>query len=265
MFVLLEPVDREQLVVEASRRGRCGPAALGAEPERVLVFTRNIPPLCDVLAGLAHRLEREHPLQARIRKAPAERRVPHRLIAAWERTLWFRHDKRRTRHRFDAARDEQIAVARSDRVTCGDDRGEAGCAEAVHRHAGDGLGETREQRSHSRNVAVVLARLVGGAEPDILDRVGGNAGACDGFGDHGGRHVVGTNVCECTAVAPDRRTHAREDDCATHCVSVDGRLPAQSTNSRRTSLYAPAASARRSSSSTARRPSSPYPCVSSLT
>src|SRR3712207_7976371 len=45
------------------------------------------PAFRDVLARLAHRLEREHRFHARVRKAPAERRVVHRLVSARERLV----------------------------------------------------------------------------------------------------------------------------------------------------------------------------------
>ena len=69
------------------------------------------PSFGDVLARLAHRLEREHLLHARIREAPAERRV----VIVWlprGNACPASRDKRRARHRLDATRDEQVAVAR---------------------------------------------------------------------------------------------------------------------------------------------------------
>src|SRR5262249_13460783 len=80
MLVALETVDRNELVVEPARVCRRSPALLRPKAEGVLLVTRDVPPLRDVFAGLAHRLERKHLLEPRIRKTPAERRVPHRLI-----------------------------------------------------------------------------------------------------------------------------------------------------------------------------------------
>ena len=99
----------------ASARRR--PAALRLERERVLILARHAPPLGDVLARLAHRLEREHRLEPRIGKAPAERRVPRGLVAARKRRVGLGHRERRARHRLDAAGDEEVAVARHDGMT----------------------------------------------------------------------------------------------------------------------------------------------------
>ena len=57
------------------------------ERERVLVLARDAVALGDVLAGLAHRLEREHLLHPRVREPPAERRVPDGAVAARERRV----------------------------------------------------------------------------------------------------------------------------------------------------------------------------------
>ena len=125
MLVTLEAVERHELVVEAAGFRRRSPALLRPQPERVLLLARDLPALRDVLAGLAHRLERKQLLEPRVRKAPAERRVPHRPVAARERTLGLRHHERRARHRLDTARDEQVTVPGDDRVTCTDDRAQS--------------------------------------------------------------------------------------------------------------------------------------------
>ena len=93
----------------------------------------------------------------------------------------FARDERRARHRLLAARDEQVAVARDHGVARADDRREAGGAEPVDRDAADRVGKPREQRGHARDVAVVLAGLVRGAEPDVLDLLRRDARARDRF------------------------------------------------------------------------------------
>ena len=85
MLVDGDLADGDELVVEAPGRVRRRPALLRAQRERVLILARHAPALGDVLARLAHRLEREHLLEARVREAPAERRVPDRLVRRAER------------------------------------------------------------------------------------------------------------------------------------------------------------------------------------
>ena len=132
VLVPREVADRHELVVEAPGLGGGGPAPLRARGERVLVLARDVPALGHVLAGLAHRLERELLLQPRVGEAPAERRVVDGAIAARERRVRLGHHERRAAHGLDAARDEEVAVAGGDRVRRADDGGEAGGAEAVH-------------------------------------------------------------------------------------------------------------------------------------
>ena len=211
MLVAHDVADGHELVVEAAR-GRCGrPALLRAQRERVLILARDLPALGDVLAGLAHRLEREELLHARVREAPAEGRVVERPVAARERRVGLRRDERRARHRLHAAGDEEVAVAREHRMAGTDDRREPRGAEPVDRDAADRLRQPREQHGHARDVAVVLARLVRAAEPHVLDLLRRHAGPLDrlAHGDRG--EVVGARPREAAAVAPDRRAHRRED------------------------------------------------------
>ena len=165
VLVADELADRHELVREV----RLGPPPLRAKRERVLILARDLPALGHVLARLAHRLEREARRESRIREAPAERRVVHRAIAARKGCVGLRGHERRAAHRLDPARDEEVAVAGRDRVAGADDRGEAGRAEPVDRHACHRLRQPGEQRRHPRDVAVVLAGLVRAAEVDVLD------------------------------------------------------------------------------------------------
>ena len=77
---------------------------------------------------------------------------------------------------------------------------------------GDAHRQAREQRGHAPDVAVVLARLVRGAEDDVLDVVGVAAGAPHGLGDDERREVVGPHAGERAAVAAERRAAGRDDD-----------------------------------------------------
>ena len=176
----------------AKRPGLLGgrPATVALKCEGVLILAGDPVALGHVLAGLAHRLERKHLLHARIREAPAERRVPGRAVAV----LRLRRDERRARHRLDAAGDEELAVSRANRMRSADDRREPRRAEAVHSDAGDALGQPSEQRAHARDVAVVLPGLVGGAEVDVLYLCRRDACPLHGLLDDEGGEVVRPHV-----------------------------------------------------------------------
>jgi hypothetical protein len=212
MLVPLQIAGRHDLVGEVGRR----PAALRLEREGVLRFARDAGALGDVLARLAHRLEREALRQTRVGKAPAERRVVDRLVPARKRLVRLGHDQRRAAHRLCAARDEEVAVPRRDRVAGRDDCRQPRGAEPVHGHARDRLRQPGEQRRHPSDVAVVLAGLVGSAEVDVFDLARVDAGALHRGGDRDRRQVVGPHPGEPAAVAADRRTDGGQDDCAAH-------------------------------------------------
>src|SRR6185503_17311703 len=99
MLVPLDLADGNEFVGEAARSVGGRPPLLRPERERVLLLARNAPALGDVLAGLAHRLQRKHLLHPGIRETPAERRVPEGLVPAWKRRVGLTHGERRARHR----------------------------------------------------------------------------------------------------------------------------------------------------------------------
>ena len=96
-------------------------------------------------------------------------------IVCWPRgeaALGLRHDPGRAAHRLDAAGRERSPspswTARAALV----DRLEAGGAEPVDGHARHLRRQAGEQHRHPRDVAVVLAGLVGGAHVDVVDPLG---------------------------------------------------------------------------------------------
>ncbi len=97
-----------------------------------------------------------------------------------------------------------------------DDGGEARRAQSIERDPGDRLREPREQSGHSGDVSVVLARLVRGAEIDVLDLRRVDARPLDGRSDRRGCEVVRPDVRQRAAVPPDGRADGGEDHCATH-------------------------------------------------
>ena len=195
--------DRHDLVGEAAGLdGRDG-ALLALERERVLVLARDAPALGDVLRGLAHRVRVVALGQARVDEAPAEGRVGHLARAAIPGALGLELDVRGAGHRFDAAADEHVAVADRDGVGGRVDRLEAGPAQPVDGQAADLDREVRQEQRHPRDVAVVLAGLVGTAEDDVLDERRIEPGPVHHGAQHGRGKVVRPNA------TPGRRRSGR--------------------------------------------------------
>ena len=69
---------------------------------------------------------------------------------------------------------------------------------------GHALRQAGEQRRHPGDVAVVLARLVGGAEVDVDDPLGVDAAALDHGADRVRGEVVGADTGEGAAVGAHR-------------------------------------------------------------
>jgi hypothetical protein len=113
--------DFDDLFVEAARLVGGRPTLLRAQRELVLFLAAHPVPIGDVLARLAHRLEREHLFHARVREAPAERRVPDLLLSAATGIVGFCHHERGAAHGFDSPCDEQVAVTGRDRMRGRDD------------------------------------------------------------------------------------------------------------------------------------------------
>ena len=72
-------------------------------------------------------------------------------------------------HRFDAAADRQLVLARHHLRRGEIDRVEAGGAEAVDLHAGHAVAEARRQRAHARDVAARFADRIDAAHHHVVD------------------------------------------------------------------------------------------------
>src|SRR5205823_5602878 len=71
--------------------------------------------------------------------------------------------------------------------------------------------EPAEQQGHARDVAVVLAGLVGAPEDDVVDRLAREAVPLDHRLDRAGREIVRPDGRENAAVAPDGRADGVDD------------------------------------------------------
>ena len=158
----------------------------------------------DDLSGLGHRIDAIAFFHLRVDEPPSDGRVED-FGRALERGLRLTHDQRRAGHRFRAARNGEIDLARLDRARRRGDRVHARGAEAIDCHAGNRVRQSGQQQSHSRQVAVVLASLVGAAEDNLLDMVAKARVTAQELANGQRRQVVGARARKRAAIAADRR------------------------------------------------------------
>ena len=199
-------LDRNDLIGESTGVARRLPALLGGQCEGVLVLARDAALLDDVLGRLAHRVGVVGIGQARVGEAPAEGGVVQRLLAAREGRRRLGHHERCAGHRFDAAGDEDRAVAVGDGVRGADDRLHARAAQAVDGLASDADRHPGKQRGHAADVAVVLAGLVSRAQDHVVDVSGIDARPLDQGSNDVRGEVVRPYLLQRTAVAAERGT-----------------------------------------------------------
>ena len=195
--------DRGDLALQPAVLDRLGRTALAAVGVGILVASLDLVFLGNVLGRLRHRIDPVLRLHQLVDETPAERGVLD-LGRAGVRGLGLGHDEGRAGHALDAAGDGEFRLARLDRTSRAADRIHAGAAEPVDGDARHRLGQAREQRRHAGDVAVVLARLVGAAELDVVHPRPVDARvARHQRGDGHCAEIVGPNGGERTAEAPD--------------------------------------------------------------
>ena len=172
---------------------RGGPLLLACKRERVLISARNIVRARNIFRGLTKRDRRIHGGQPWIDKAPANGAIKHLLLAA-KSLIGLAYDIRRAAHGLNAARDHDVARARLDHARGKIHGLKTRRAQAIHGRASNGRGKTRQQRGHARDIAIVLARLVGRTKVDILNKCGINASARNNGANDMRGQVVGTHA-----------------------------------------------------------------------
>jgi hypothetical protein len=85
-------------------------------------------------------------------------------------------------------------------------------AQAVDGRPRNGLGQARKQERHAREIAVVLAGLVGAAEKDLVDCLSKAWMTPHQLADGQRRKIVGAQAGERAAVAANRRAHIVADE-----------------------------------------------------
>ena len=194
----------DDLLGEIAGGDGLGGALLRAQRKGVLIGAGDLEFLGDVLGGLGHGVDAVLRLHQRIDEAPAERGVED-FRRARKRFAGFAHHERRARHGFDAAGNGEIHFAGTDRARGVAHGIQPRSAKPVHRDARDLVRQAREQERHARDIAVVLAGLVGAAEEYFVEpRPIGFGIAGDQRLDRDRGKVVGTHFGEPAAVAADR-------------------------------------------------------------
>ena len=204
--------DRHNLVFEASFGDRSHGPLVAEQGKTILLLARDAKTFGYVLRGLAHAERWIALCQFWIGEPPAERRVVQLDFPAWKCRLRLGHHERRPGHRLYTAGNEHIPFPHFDRLGGRRDGLHARSTQAVHGLSGDGDRQSRQQQRHPRDVAVILACLVAGAEDDVLDLVGIDSGAADEFLDHVGGQIIGPHIPQDAIVAAHRRAHGVDDD-----------------------------------------------------
>ncbi|MGX1116202.1 hypothetical protein RKD37_001565 [Streptomyces ambofaciens] len=200
-----------------------GGEAVAAQGERVLTLARDAVPLGDLLGRLPHGEQSVQVLHGRVDQAPAEPGVGG-LDAVRQRLVGAGQHEGGAAHGLGAAGQHDVGLARGDGAGGGGDGFEAGGAEPVDGGAGHGLGQAREQGGHAGDVAVVLARLVGGAPVHVVDPGGVQRGHVgDQAPDHGGGEVVGPHGGQRAAQLADRGAAGGREVDGTHEGTPDRR------------------------------------------
>ena len=215
-FLAAGRLNRHDLGGEIAVAFRLAGAHLRAECKCVLIGTADLEFLRHVLSRFRHGIDAVLALHQRIDETPADCRVEN-LDLARKGGVGLALDEGRARHRFDAASNGEVHLAGLDSARGGADRLHARCTKTVKRHARHAVGQPRQEQRHARDVAVVLAGLVGAAEEHVVELFPVDMGvALPQRADRHRGEVVGAHIGERAAEAADRRARRVADEDFTH-------------------------------------------------
>jgi hypothetical protein len=184
---------------------------MALEGEAILLLARDPVALGDVLGRFAHRRGRVALRHPRVDQAPPERCVVQRLRPARQPRLGLGHHPWGAAHGLSASGQVEVTLAEAQSA-----RGlvhglQSRGAEPVHGYPRHLSRQARQQRGHPSGVAVVLARLVGGAQVDVTHRARVDARSLDGLSEHVGGEVVRPDPGERPAITAHRRANRVDD------------------------------------------------------
>jgi hypothetical protein len=113
---------------------------------------------------------------------------------------------RRPGHALDSTGYQQVTLAGANRVGGRDDRLQPRATETVHRLPRHLHRQSRQKCRHPGNVPVVLTGLVGAAEDHVIDPLRRKA-TLDQRANGGRRQIIGPEICQRAAGAPDGGAH----------------------------------------------------------
>jgi len=138
---------------------------------------------------------------------------------AGECRLRLGHDEGRATHALHATRDDEICFAGLDGASSGDYGVHAGAAETVDGGPRHRTRQTGQKQRHARDIAVVLAGLVGAAEDDVVDGfpVDSPVPLDEGLEGNGAK-IVGAHRRQRTTETADRRADVVADEGFRHGI-----------------------------------------------
>jgi hypothetical protein len=213
-LVRLDAVHGDELVRVATLvRGRDG-ALVRAQRPFVLLLARDAELAGDEGRLLDHVLavERRH-------EAVVEHEVDDGAVAEPVAETGLLEDIRRVRHRLHPARHDHVVVAGADHLVGHLDRADAGGADLVDRVRGHLL------REPGADGGLTGGRLAGAAlqhlaHDHVLDLVADDARPLERRADRDGAEPGRLEVAQAAAELPERRADCRDDDGASHEISV---------------------------------------------
>ena len=151
-----------------------------------------------------------------VHKAPADGGIVD-FGAPGKGAIGLGHDQRRAAHRFNAAGDNHLGLAGANGARGTAHRIQPRSAQPVDRNPRHRLAQARQQHRHARHIAIVFARLVGAADHAFIHLQPGNGRGQ--VADHTCQHIVGAQLCQCPAIAPNGRAQPLADIGLSHSVS----------------------------------------------